>query len=283
MAKRGFRRERANMASPLYQPATYWAQRLGRNFTLDGVGYEGLGVGMNTWIYRRRRDAVRRLLATHDISLRGLTVAELGIGTGYWFREWQRLGAEHLLGFDITAVSVERLKSVYPHAELHECDLGNPGSVQRTARGRTVDFVAAMEVLGHIVDPGQFEAALDNIAGLSHPGTWLLLSDLFLSLEARSHHQLSRTIEEYRDALLARGLVLVARTPVFFALHPFHFGKQGIQRHFAEAWWWTVTKSLRVAPLLGWPLGALLFLIDSALAAVVEEGPSTHLTLWRRA
>lgn len=60
-------RERAGAQS---EPRRYWCERLQRDFSLNGVGYQALGLGMNHWVYRRRLGAVRRLLKRNQIDAR---------------------------------------------------------------------------------------------------------------------------------------------------------------------------------------------------------------------
>ena len=270
------------MTETPYHPATYWTERFRDHFDLDATGYLGLGLGMNTWIYWRRRAAVRRLLRRHRIRVRGATVSELGVGSGYWVAEWRRLGAGRVLGADITTVAVERLAQRYPDYTFVQSDLGTGDALQGLPIGDGFDLVVAMEVLLHITDPSQFEAALNTVARLTKPGGHVLLSDLFLSVEVATYHQVSRTLGEYRRAMGRRGFELVDRVPVFFLLHPSEFEKRGLRRWTARQRWRLTAKSLHLMPALGWVLGAPLFAFDSVAARLAREGPSTHLTLWQR-
>jgi hypothetical protein len=133
----------------------------------------------------------------------------------------------------------------------------------------------------HIVDDVAFAAALDNMASLAMPGTWLLMSDLFLSVEVDAFHQRSRTLEHYRREMAARGFELVEHFPVFFSLHPTHFEFTGARRQVARLRWNLTAGLVWMLPALGWGLGLALFLIDTAWSRVARLGRSTHLTLWR--
>jgi len=266
-----------------YEPNQYWGERLAKNFTLEGVGYQGLGLGMNYWIYRRRGDVVRNLLRTQRVSLEGLDVAEIGVGTGHWIPTWRRLGARSVLGCDITEVSIQRLRSLHPDCTFVRCDVGAPSSLQEAVGDRRFDFIGAMEVLLHLIDERQFKAALDNIVSVSRNGSWLLLSDLFLPVEFRGFQQVCRTLQEYRIALEERGFRLVDRRPVFFFLHPAHFTRRGLLRRAAKLRWRLAEATLRLVPSLGWGVGMLGYALDSLRGRITRSGPSTHLTLWRRA
>ncbi len=270
------------MTETPYHPARYWTDRFRKRLDLDATGYHGLGVGMNQWIYRRRRAAVRRLLQKHDVRVRGAMVAEMGVGTGYWIEEWHRLGAAHVLGVDITAVAVETLAQRYPEYRFVQADIGTPDAVAGLAPRDGFDLVVAMEVLLHITDSSQFQVALNTMARLTKPGGYVLLSDLFLSREVTAYHQVSRTLDEYQGAMSRHGFRLVDRVPVFFLLHPSEFEKHGVWRWTARQRWRLIAKSLHLMPALGWLLGAPLYVVDSVAALATRQGPSTHLTLWQR-
>lgn len=270
------------MALAPYSPEAYWTQRFSRGLTLDAVGYRGLGRGMNRWIYRRRLAVLRALLRRHDLRLAAMRVAELGVGSGYWVEEWHRSGVREMFGFDITQVAVDELSRRYPAYRFAQCDIGVAGSATAHTSGARFDLVVAMEVLLHITDRGQFERALDNLADLAAPGAHVVLSDLFLPVEVAAYHQVSRTLSRYEALMQSRGFHLEDSVPVFFTLHPSDFTRRGARRWIATQRWHVISKALRLIPGFGWPLGAALFAVDSALGAVLREGPSTHMTLWRR-
>ena len=269
------------MHSP-YQPSEYWTERLRNSFSLDGVGYLGLGPGLNYWIYLRRRQAVRRLFRRAGLSIKGARIAELGVGTGYWVAEWKARGAATVLGIDITEPSVHAMRAKFPEYRFEQSNLGEPGALRAAAGDEDFDLIVAMEVLLHIVEPGEFRAALDNISSIARAGTYLLLSDLFLSVEVKNNHQHSRTLHMYRTELAARHFELLRRDPVFFTLHPAHFTKTGIGHRLESLRWANLVRLMRVLPSLGWAIGAPLFVADRIMEGLSQEGPSTHLTLWRR-
>lgn len=264
-----------------YRPEAYWTERLSGRLDLDAVGYRGLGLGLNTWMYLLRRAAVRRALHRQGISLQGAAVAELGVGTGFWVDEWHRSGASRILGADITASSIQALKQRYPQHSFVRCDVGSP-DLLAVASGRQFDLVVAMEVLLHITAAEQFRGALDNLRDLTKPGGYALLSDLFLCTEVRAHHQISRTLTDYEREMGRRGFRLVARAPVLFSLHPSSFTRHGARKYLAALRWRVVGMSMRRMPALGWLLGAPMYIWDLACQHVRREGPSTHLTIWKR-
>jgi len=264
-----------------YEPRAYWKQRLERDFSVGAAGFLGLGAGFNYWIYLRRRQAVRHLLHRHGVTLDDATVADAGVGTGYWIPEWERLGARGITGFDLTEVSVRNLSARYPQYEFVRCDLGDDAGIPAAARRRHT-FVVAMDVLLHIVDETQFRHALTNLTQLATDRAHILLSDLFLPVEYRVDHQYSRTLATFEAALGQHGFTLQGTCPVFFLLHPSHLLLHGWRRSLSEFRWAALAKGLRALPTAGWPLGAAAFGYDTARAMMTTRGPSAHLTLWER-
>lgn len=41
--------------APIVDDRAYWEARLAERYSLDGVGYLGLGSSFNAWMYRARR------------------------------------------------------------------------------------------------------------------------------------------------------------------------------------------------------------------------------------
>ncbi len=271
------------MSDAGYRPEPYWTRRFQGKLDLDAVGYQGLGVGLNSWMYRCRRRAVRALLRHHGVPIRGECIAEMGVGSGYWVAEWHRQGAGIVFGVDVTSIAVETLARRFPTFRFVQRDLGVPGALTGLAEPGRFGLAVAMEVLLHIPDPDQFSAALDSLTSLVAPGGFVLLSDLFLPLEVAAPHQLSRTLAAYEEAMRRRGFRLVGRRPVFFLLHPSDFTRRGVRRWLAGQRWRWLTRLVRLVPATGWVVGAPLYLADTLLQRVARDGPSTHLTLWQRA
>ena len=264
-----------------YEPGPYWKERLERDFSVGGAGFLGLGQGFNYWIYLRRRQAVRRFLQQCRVTITGARVADVGVGTGYWIPEWERQGADDIVGFDLTDVSVRTLGNRYPQYSFFRCDFGRAESTAALSLP-PFHFIAAMDVLLHIVDESEFHNAVANLARLAAPGARILLSDLFLPVDFRVAHQYSRSLPTFKAVLGDFGFSLRSIAPVFFSLHPSHLLLSGWRRSLSEFRWRVLAKGLRMFPPAGWPLGAAAFALDSALSATKAQGPSAHITLWER-
>jgi SAM-dependent methyltransferase len=144
--------------SPQFDPAAYWERRL-EPFDLGVVGYSGLGLPYNRWLYRVRSFVFRR--AVREIGLpRAARVLDVGSGTGFYLAEWQRAGVRELTGSDLTSIAVNALGERYPRVPLVRWDVADEPPFPPAS----LDAISAFDVLFHIVDDGRYRAALANLA-----------------------------------------------------------------------------------------------------------------------
>jgi SAM-dependent methyltransferase len=247
-----------------------------RNRGFAAVGFGGLGVGFNSWMYRVRRRILRRALRRAGLSAEGATVFDVGAGTGFYVGEWLKLGASSVTGSDLSAAAVAGLRRAFPRAEFAQWDIAE---ASRPASGPQYDLVSAFDVLFHIVDDARYVRALANIADLTRPGGHFLLSDNFLHGSAlRGRHQVSRSLQEIDEALEAAGFERVLRLPVFFLLNT----PVDSQSRLLRLSWRLVSRTCYRSHRAGSALGAVLFLPELLLTALAREGPSTELVVCRR-
>ena len=101
---------------------SYWEGRLSDAYSLDGVGWRGLGEPFNRWMYRvRRRLFLRRMRPL--VKGRAPDVLDVGSGTGFYVERWLELGAGSVTGSDITSTAVERLSARFPGQEFRRLDV----------------------------------------------------------------------------------------------------------------------------------------------------------------
>jgi SAM-dependent methyltransferase len=253
----------------------YWESRLSERYSLEGVGYAGLGGAFNAWMYRVRRVVVsrraRRLLAGSRPR-----VLDIGSGTGFYLDLWRRVGAASLTGSDITDTAVERLRARFPGLEVVRFDVG--GERLPLPRG-AFDVVSAFDVLFHIVDDDSYARALANVRELLAPGGLLLLSDNFLHRDAvRSETQANRTLEQIEAAVASAGLEVVERRPMMVLMN----GPIDTDSRALRLWWAGLSRLVRRSEILGWVAGAALFPVELALTTVLRESPTTELMVCRR-
>jgi SAM-dependent methyltransferase len=259
-----------------FDPGRYWEEMHRSNVGFAAVGFGVLGPPFNTSMYRVRRRVLRRAVRRADLRVRGASVLDVGTGTGFYVREWQRLGAGAVTGLDVSTAAVARLRREIPDARFLEADVADPTP---DALSGGFDIVSAFDVLFHIVDDERFSRAMENLGRLTRPGGHLLLSENFLRGSTLRHrHQVSRTREEIHDALTASGFEIVLRLPMFVLLNTPVDSESRPLRLF----WRGLAGTSRRSHRLGGLLAAALYLPELALTAVVREGPSTELLVCRR-
>src|SRR4051794_30174088 len=237
----------------------------------EAVGFAVLGAPLNTWMYRVRRRVLRRAIRRAGVRAEGASVLDVGTGTGFYVREWQRLGAGAVTGGDVSAAAVERVRAEIPTAKFLEADIAD---AIPDALGGEYDVISAFDVLFHIVEDTRFLQAIENLARLTRTRGHLLLSENFLrSSTLRHRHQVSRTRSEIDQALSAAGLEVVLRLPMFVLLN----SPVDSRSRFLHLFWRGLSGVSRRSHRLGGVLGAALFLPELLLTALVREGPSTEL------
>jgi SAM-dependent methyltransferase len=254
----------------------YWESRLAERFSLEGVGYVGLGGPFNVWMYRVRRAVVRRRARRLLAGRAGPRVLDVGSGTGFYLDLWRELGATSVTGSDITETAVERLRARSPGSEVVRFDVGGE-DVPLPPAG--FDVVSAFDVLFHIVDDRAYARALRNIHQLLTPGGLLLFTDNFVhGRPARTATQASRTLEDVEAAVAEAGLEILERRPVMVLMN----GPVDSRSRLLRMWWSALSAAARRSDRLGWLAGAVLFPLELALASVLRESPTTEMMVCRR-
>ena len=153
-----------------YEPASYWEERLGREFTLKGTGHQQYGEAYNRWLYRNKARLLRRLLPAR---LDGVRALDVGSGTGWVVEQLLARGAT-VDGCDITDVSVERLSARFPDVSFAKVALG---ADPLPAADATYDLVTLLDVAYHVVDDAAWASAVAELARVLRPGGRLVLTD----------------------------------------------------------------------------------------------------------
>jgi SAM-dependent methyltransferase len=257
----------------------YWEARLGKHYSLAGVGYLGLGRRFNEWMYRVRADVFDRVVPglRPEVGWRGTDVLDIGAGTGFYVDRWQRLGAR-VTGLDLTEVAVEELRRNFPAASFVRADIGLPLTDLPLAPA-SFEAASAFDVLFHIVDDEQYARAFRNIAALIRPGGWFIWSDNFLRHPTeRATHQVSRTLDESTRCVEAAGFEVVTRMPMFVLMN----FPADTTTPVARWAWMAMVSGVKLGEPAGWLLGALLYPIERALVRAKRESPTTELMVCRK-
>jgi SAM-dependent methyltransferase len=256
-----------------FDARAYWESRLSAGFDPDGVGYIGLGVSFNRWMYRvRRRMFLRAISARLDPST--ARVLDIGSGTGFYIDRWHELGVSSVTGSDLTAIAVRRLELRYPHDRVLRLDVG--GSDLPDDR---FTHISAMDVLYHVVDDAHYERAFSNLSRLLEPGGLLVFSENFIHADATStEHQVSRRMDRIESIVAAAGLEQIMRRPLFFLMN----APVDSSSRLHVRWWNALARIVHGRELAGAIAGAALYPFELAAVRLLHEGPSTELMVCRK-
>lgn len=257
-----------------FDPTRYWEERLGTP-DLSTVGYQGLGLPYNRWLYRLRlklflREA-RRL--RHDWE--GQRVLDVGSGTGFYVSAWLRLGAS-VTGSDLTNASVDELLKILPRESVRRFDIADPPPFEPAS----FDAISAFDVLFHIVDDVRYEAALGNMATMLKEGGYLFFSENFVrgKPSMKGIHHVSRPLHSIERLLAAADLEIVVRRPMFVLMN----APLDAHTWLLRSYWSVLERTLSRVPSLGGVVGGAMYPLESLLVRVCKESPTTELTVCRK-
>lgn len=255
-----------------FRPQAYWETRLSENFDLKGVGLVDLPASYNRWLYRARRRAFRRAVLRHVVDVRSARVLDVGSGTGFYVDQWQALGAERIVGSDLTAVSVDSLRARFPELDFQAIDISGdlpPGL------GR-FDAVSAMDMLFHIVDDEKYRQAISNLRAVLEPGGVLIFSEHFRRAgRFVATHQVSRSMDEILQLLDESGLRLLERRPLLVAMgYPVDS-----ESRLLQTTWRAMAAPAKLGEAGGHAVGAAAYPVEVLLARVLKESPATEIAV----
>ena len=255
----------------------HWERQHSGDGSLDVVGWAGLGRAFNGWMYAVRRRQFLRVVPRHvDMGATG-RVLDIGSGTGFYLDLWRELGAVRVEGSDMSENATERLRASHPQTPIHRADIA--GAADQLPDG-PFDAISAMDVLFHILESGEYERAIANLAALLRPSGHLVMTENLL--DGREHvgpAQVSRSEAEIVALLRRHGLEPVARAPVFVLMN----GPVDSRNPVLHAWWNLLTRVVSYREALGRAGGAVVFPLELLATRIARRGPSTKLLICRRA
>jgi SAM-dependent methyltransferase len=265
-------------------PREYWAKRLSNDCSLGTVGLLGAGVGWNQWLYAVRRAVLLKTVRRHGIAQPGMSVLELGAGSGFYVPVWERCGACRIVGVDLTEHSVRYLKHRHPRRAFLVQDIGVPFDLNER-----FDVVTAFDVMFHILDDQSHQVALTNAARHVAPGGHLLVTDVRLrsTALATAAHVRFRSLSAYGEIMPHVGMRLVSAVPVFVTMVSSVNPCGGIGRltcGVTGRLCGAILRRLTGRPkdMVGYLLGAIAYPLELMATAVSSQRPSIELLVYRR-
>lgn len=266
-----------------YCPEKYWEERFSHGVSLKTVGYLGLSLNFNKWLYRVRRYVLLNVLSTLKIPLNNMSVLEIGPGSGFYVDIWKSLGVKKLAGIEITKTATTKLRESYPEYEFIQGDISRP-ELQKLING-SYNVVTCFDVLFHITNDSDFENALKNVAAALKRNGYLFITDLFpYNREFSGYHQKSRQLKCYLEFLNQQGIELIKKVPVFFLMHPPVKTKNKLLNY----WWGGLMKGfglfsfLGLQEIFGFCAGAVLYPVEVFFLKRIKQGPSTELIVCKK-
>lgn len=266
-----------------YDPKAYWETRLKDGPALNTVGYLGLGLAYNKWLYRVRKQVLERALRRFPIVSEITSLLEVAPGSGFYLPIWSSHGVRDLTAADITQAVVTHLRSLWPDFQFLQADIG----AAAPPVNRQFDVVTAFDVLFHIVSEQSWRNAVSNLCSLVKPGGWLLISDFFLqSGEFRGYNMHARTLRHYAQCF-SPSIAIRARWPIFVTMMP-PVDSSGFERIVLDRVWRSTERVLEFAEscsqleVAGNLVGAALYSVDALLSLFYSEGPGMEMMICQK-
>jgi len=253
----------------------FWEQRLSDDYSLKGVGYQGLGQGFNQWMYRIRARVFRKSVAPLLQKTEQPSVLDIGSGTGFYISQFRAAGVKKLTGLDITEAAISQLTQNFPEYQFLLKDIGTR---EYPPAEPAYDLISCFDVLFHIVDDGAFKTALSNCFYSLHPGGYFVFSDNMPQKELRRKHHVSRSKKDILYKVAAVGFEVVSVSPMFVLLNE----PVSTRNWLLKLHWYFHGLLLRFLPVLGHLTGALLYWPEAWLIGHIKNGPSTKLIVCRK-
>jgi SAM-dependent methyltransferase len=259
----------------VFRADQYWEERLRDNYNNRGVGDIGLPESYNSWLYAVRGRVFRRVVNDLPVTPATSTILDVGSGTGFYLREWTRLGATNLLGCDITETAVSRLANQFRAATITQADIGDESF---SPPADPVDVISAFDVLFHIVDDRRYKQAIENIAKSLSPGGWFLYSDNLVEKPTATVHYKSRGEQDILQTLSNAGFKIRKRVPVFVLMND----PVSSRNRLLRKWFSLVYRAARRGERMGRFVGRMLFPLELIASRIVRRAPSTEILVCQR-
>ena len=263
-----------------YNPEIYWEDLLSRDFSLTGVGYQGLGSNYNGWLYRARKRILEWFLKRVPLNINEISILDLGCGTGFYIEFWKKKGAKNLTGLDLTQKSVSELSRRFADYSFYKGDIGD----RDLNLNKKFDMITAFDILFHIVDEERFSQAIHNVGNMAREGAIILISDNFLRYDREKvfFGQNNRSYDRYRIELDKNNIEIVRLKPIFYLMNGPIDMKDNILFRIYCLLWSKMAYLMGKSETLGQIIGFSLYYIDDVLIRLFQNSITTELLVCRK-
>lgn len=179
---------------------TYWDDRHATASSLGSGGSIGFAESLNALLYAVQTARIAEALDYAWDAYVPLHVLDAGCGRGVFSRELSKFGYR-VDGIDTSKVGIEEST-----ASAQPGDRFAVSALQDWQPGYLYDAVICINVLYHIMDDGEWEASVRNLASLVRLGGRIVIADHETPEEKLwSHYQKTRPPARYVELLKAAG------------------------------------------------------------------------------
>jgi len=257
-----------------FNPAEYWESRLSKTYNLLGVGDITLGEKYNDLIYKVRIHAFNNVLKKINQNLSDKRILDVGSGTGFYVKLWEKESPIYLMGSDLTNVAVQNLTNNFKGINFRQIDITSDNI---GVESNSFDIVSAFDVLFHVVDDIKFEKAISNIHKLLKPGGIFIYSDNFIHGKTiRVEHQVSRSLDFNNQIMDKIGFKQELVKPMFVLMNdPVDSRNKALKFFFHR-----MTKLIRKWNWFSSFLSVTLYPLELLLIKLKRESPSTEIRVY---
>ncbi len=260
-----------------FNPKEYWENRLRNNFGLHGTGFVGLGINYNKWMYKVRKKVILNKLGSLKLNLKDYEVLDIGSGSGFYIDIWKRKGCKKVSGSDLTNISIDKLKQLYPEDEFFVLDIGD--ELPNILKDRKFDIISAFDILFHIIDDKRYSKAMNNIFSLLKSGGLFIFSENFIHNDAiHTKHQTTRSLKDIENAIISAGFKIINRSPMFYLMN----APIDTNNRILKGIWRATKRIINNGEIRGNIIGGISYPLEIALITVSKEGPSTEIMICRK-
>lgn len=156
-----------------YNAPAYWEDRFRKYGTsIRGPGHEGLSEAENERMYREAAGVFRAICRKEMTDFQTARVLEIGVGTGFYTRLLQELGAQSYTGIDITDVLFSNHAKIFPSYRFRKAD------ITEDILAGSFNVIVMIDVMQHIVEKKKLAFAMENLKRSLAPGGIFIVGPL---------------------------------------------------------------------------------------------------------